>query len=144
MTMTIKHSAKLVMLLIDTSVWINLFRDKTGQVRDRLQALIGDREVFLTRFNQMELLQGCRDEQEWILLQNYLQAQDYIELAADSWQLAARIYYDLRRQGLTVRSSIDCCIAQAALDHQFLLIHNDQDFEAISQIRSLQHLRFQP
>ena len=58
--------------------------------------------------------------------------------------LAARIYYNLRRQGLTVRSSIDCCIAQAALDNQFLLIHNDQDFEAISQVRSLQQLRFQP
>lgn len=132
------------MLLIDTSVWIDLFRDKTGQVRDRLQALIGDQKVFLTRFNQLELLQGCRDEQEWVLLQSYLQAQDYIELAADSWQLAARIYYDLRCQGLTVRSSIDCCIAQAALDNQFLLIHNDQDFEAISQVRSLQQLRFQP
>ena len=103
------------MLLIDTSVWINLFRDKTGQVRDRLQALIGNREVFLTRFNQLELLQGCRDDQEWVLLQSYLQAQDYIELAADSWQLAARTYYDLRRQGLTVRSSIIKCSTRSWL-----------------------------
>lgn len=132
------------MLLIDTSVWINLFRDKTGTVRDRLHDLIDHRDVFLTRFSQLELLQGCRDEQEWLLLQSYLQEQDYIELSVDSWQLAARIYYDLRRQGLTVRSSLDCCIAQSALDHQLLLIHNDQDFETISQVRSLQHLRFQP
>jgi len=131
------------MLLIDTSVWINVFRDKTGKVRDQLQELIADRDIFLTRFSQLELLQGCRNEQEWVLLQNYLQAQDYIELVAGSWQLAARIYYDLRRQGLTVRSSIDCCIAQAALDHRLLLIHNEQDFETISQVRSLQHLRFQ-
>jgi predicted nucleic acid-binding protein len=61
-----------------------------------------------------------------------------------SWQAAARIYYDLRRRGLTVRSPIDCCIAQAALENDLLLIHNDRDFETIAQVRSLQHVRFQP
>ncbi|WP_410503742.1 hypothetical protein [Leptolyngbya sp. 7M] len=43
-----------------------------------------------------------------------------------------------------VRSPIDCCIAQAALEHDLLLIHNDRDFETIAQVRSLQHFRFQP
>ncbi|CCH92663.1 hypothetical protein MICCA_2460012 [Microcystis aeruginosa PCC 9432] len=57
---------------------------------------------------------------------------------------ASPIYYDLRRQGLTVRSPIDCCIAQAALENDLLLIHNDRDFETIAQVRSLQNLRFQP
>jgi hypothetical protein len=28
------------MLLIDTSVWINVFRDRTGQVRQKLETLI--------------------------------------------------------------------------------------------------------
>jgi predicted nucleic acid-binding protein len=132
------------MLLIDTSVWISVFRDRTGQVRLKLEALIDNREVLLTRFTQLELLQGSLNEKEWTLLSTYLETQDYVELAGDSWQAAARIYYDLRRQGLTVRSPIDCCIAQAALEHDLLLIHNDRDFETIAQVRSLQHLRFQP
>ena len=38
---------------------------------------------------------------------------------------------------------MDCCIAQAALENDLLLIHNDRDFETIAQVRSLQHLRFQ-
>ena len=38
----------------------------------------------------------------------------HIEASVETWQAAARIYYDLRRQGLTVRSPIDCCIAQIA------------------------------
>ncbi|WP_231943051.1 hypothetical protein [Calothrix sp. NIES-3974] len=50
----------------------------------------------------------------------------------------------MRRQGLTVRSPIDCCIAQVALENDLLLIHNDCDFETIAQVRSLQHFRFQP
>lgn len=132
------------MLLIDTSVWISVFRDRSGQVRQQLEILIADRDVLLTRFTQLELLQGSLNEQEWTLLSTYLEAQDYVELTIHSWQSAARIYYDLRRQGLTVRSPIDCCIAQAALENDLLLIHNDRDFETIAQVRALQHLRFQP
>ncbi|EDX77428.1 hypothetical protein MC7420_565 [Coleofasciculus chthonoplastes PCC 7420] len=132
------------MLLIDTSVWISVFRDRSGQVRQQLETLIADREILLTRFTQLELLQGSLNEQEWTILSTYLEAQDYVELTSSSWQAAARIYYDLRRQGLTVRSPIDCCIAQAALENDLLLIHNDRDFEIIAQVRDLQNLRFQP
>ncbi|MCY7382367.1 MAG: PIN domain nuclease [Microcoleus sp. CAN_BIN18] len=132
------------MLLIDTSVWIAVFRDRSGQVRQQLETLIAEREVLLTRLTQLELLQGSLNEQEWTLLSTYLETQDYVELTIHSWQAAARIYYDLRRQGLTVRSPIDCCIAQVALENNLLLIHNDRDFETISQVRSLLHLRFQP
>ncbi|MDV2993878.1 MAG: Ribonuclease VapC11 [Chroococcidiopsis sp. SAG 2025] len=131
------------MLLIDTSVWVGVFRDKTGLVRQQLQSIISDRDVILTRFSQLELLQGCRDDREWRLLHGYLQTQDYVELSSESWQAAARIYFELRRQGLTVRSLIDCCIAQLALDYALILIHDDRDFEIISSIRPLQQIRFQ-
>lgn len=132
------------MFLIDTSVWISVFRDRTGVVRQSLEAIINDESIFLNRFTQMELLQGCRDEREWTLLETYLQEQDYIESTPNTWVAAARIYYDLQRQGLTVRSSIDCCIAQLAIEHQFILVHNDRDFETIQRVRSLNCLRFRP
>lgn len=132
------------MLLIDTSVWISVFRSRGDQVRQQLETLIANREILLTRFTQLELLQGSLNEQEWTVLSTYLEVEDYVELRPSSWQAAARIYYDLRRQGLTVRSPIDCCIAQAALENDLLLIHNDRDFETIAQVRSLQNLRFQP
>ncbi|NER19637.1 MAG: PIN domain nuclease [Symploca sp. SIO1B1] len=132
------------MLLIDTSIWISVFRDRSGQVSQKLEGLIANRKVLLTRFTQLELLQGSLNEQEWRLLSTYLETQDYVELTRQSWQSAARIYYELRRQGLTVRSPIDCCIAQAAIENNLLLIHNDRDFETIAQVRLLQHLRFQP
>lgn len=83
------------MLLIDTSVWISVFRDHSGQVRQQLETLIANREVLLTRFTQLELLQGSLNEQEWSLLSTYLETQDYVELTGQSWQAAARIYFDL-------------------------------------------------
>ncbi len=131
------------MILIDTSVWIGLFRDRTGQARLKLEKLVADRPVYITRFTQLELLQGSLNEAEWLRLSGYLTTQDYIELSTNGWESAARIFYDLRRRGLTVRSPIDCCIAQVALENNLLLIHNDRDFEAIAQVSSLQHQRCQ-
>jgi predicted nucleic acid-binding protein len=67
------------MFLIDTSVWIDVLRDRTGTVRQSLEAIINNESIFLSRFTQMELLQGCRDDRDWALLETYLQDQDYIE-----------------------------------------------------------------
>jgi predicted nucleic acid-binding protein len=67
------------MLLIDTSVWISIFRDRTGQGRQKLEILINGRDVFLTRFTQLELLQGSLNEKEWTLLSTYLELQDYVD-----------------------------------------------------------------
>ena len=130
------------MILIDTSVWIQVFKDKQGTEAQRIQIWLDGHEVVLTRFNQLELLQGCRDDKEWLLLSNYLEDQTYIEASVETWQAAARIYYDLRRQGLTVRSPIDCCIAQIAIENELLLLHNDKDFSVIHQIRPLIHHRW--
>ena len=126
------------MILVDTSIWIHVFRDKTQHYAQCLHDEIGEQAIVLTRFQQLELLQGCRDEREWGLLSQYLEGQDYIEAQTTTWQAAARLYYDLRRQGLTVRSPIDCCIAQIALENRLMLVHDDRDFITISQLVPLQ------
>ena len=126
------------MILIDTSIWINIFRDKTQEYSQRLYNFIGEQDIVLTRFQQLELLQGCRDEREWGLLSDYLGGQEYLDMQPSTWPAAARIYYELRKQGHTVRSPIDCCIAQLALENRLLLIHDDRDFITISQVVPLQ------
>lgn len=131
------------MILIDTSVWILIFKDKIGTEAERLQTWLDGREVVLTRFNQLELLQGCRDEKEWLLLSSHLEGQTYFEATVLTWQVAARIYFDLRRQGLTVSSPIDCSIAQLAIENDLLLLHNDKDFTVINHIHTLNNQYWQ-
>ncbi len=131
-------------MLIDTSVLIALFKDRTGEVTRGLRDLLDGRDYFLTRFTQMELLQGARDEKEWLRLSDYLADQDYLEMDDEGWTNAARLYFDLRRRGLTVRSVINCCIAEAALRHEVTLIHNDRDFATIAKLRALSHIEFKP
>ena len=125
------------MVLVDTSVWIDVFRDSAGRVRDELKRVTGDDDTVLTRFSQLELLQGARGENEWSVLSGYLEHQDYLEAGADTWRNAARIYFELRRRGHTVRSPIDCCIAELARRHDALLIHRDRDFVTIAEVRPL-------
>lgn len=127
------------MILVDTSVWIDVFRDSSGSRGTHLLKLLEGEEVALTRFQQLELLQGCRNQKEWDLLQSYLDDQDYLELRPSSWGEAARIYFDLRRVGRTVRSPIDCCIAQVALEYDLMLFHRDRDFSVVAEVRPLRH-----
>jgi predicted nucleic acid-binding protein len=63
--------------------------------------------------------------------------------APSGWSEAARIHFELRRSGLTVRSILDCCIAQIALDGPLTLVHNDRDFEAIGKVRALRAKRLE-
>ncbi len=129
------------MILVDTSVWVEVLRDRTGRVKDALEVALGGDEAVLTRFHQLELLQGARDEREWNLLREHLDAQEYLECGPESWPGAARILFELRRAGKTVRSPVDCCIAQIAMDHDVLLLHRDRDFETIAMVRPLRHER---
>ncbi len=129
------------MVLVDTSVWIDVFRDGSGTRRDKLAGTLADEPVVLARFHQLEMLQGCRDEREWSILSAYLADQEYLELPESGWEDAAHIFFDLRRLGRTVRSPVDCCIAQVAMHHDVLLLHRDKDFETIADIRPLRQSR---
>lgn len=126
------------MLLIDTSVWINVLRDKSGVVRTKLQNYLGNQTYYLPIFTQMELLQGCKDETEWQKLSQYLAVQRYIIPDYSTiWVEAARLYFELRRKGITVRSNIDCAIAICAIQDNLTLYHCDRDFEQIAKVTTL-------
>ena len=130
------------MILVDTSVWVEVLRDKTGRMVKVFRERAGDEIIAFSRFTQLELLQGAKNEQEWQRLDTYLSTQYYLEATEDTWRDAARIYFELRKNGITINSPIDCCIAQLAIETQVLLLHRDKDFEKIARIRPLAAQRF--
>lgn len=131
------------MIIVDTSVWVEILRDKTGKVVQSFHRKVGGTVYLLTRFTQLELLQGARDEYEWQKLEEYLSTQLYAEATSETWGKAARIYYELRRTGITINSPIDCCIAQIAIENHALLLHKDRDFERIAKFHPLDTLLFE-
>lgn len=125
------------MVLVDTSVWIDLFRNRSGPSVARLRRILDDAEPFaLMPVIVQEILQGAADEREYSLLHEYLASQRLVE-PADALIAhcnAARLFFDCRRRGFTPRSAIDCLIAQVAIEHRLYLLHNDRDFERIAAV----------
>ncbi len=130
------------MILVDTSVWIEVLRDKTGKTVQAFRERVNIENCVFCRFTQLELLQGSKDEMEWKRLDDYLSTQFYLEATEKTWREAARIYFELRRKGITLSSPVDCCIAQIAIESKIILLHKDEDFEHIARIRPLIIERF--
>ena len=122
------------MSLIDTSIWIEVLRDKSKTKAAKLKTIIAKPNYYLPIFTKLELLQGCKDEVEWAKLSSYLAVQNYLEPDYESiWENTARLYFELRRKGITIRSNIDCAIAIMAIENNLILYHCDRDFEAIAK-----------
>jgi len=131
------------MMLIDTTVLVDVLRDASGANAERLLTILGSEEVAFTRFTELEVLVGARDQAEWDSIQGYFASKAMLDSTAESWSGSARIYFDLRRTGRTIRKIIDCCIAQIAIERDLTLLHNDRDFETIATVRPLKHRRVQ-
>lgn len=124
------------MILVDSSVWIDLFRgDDTPQTRLMRSILQNSSaDLVLADLILLEVLQGFRSEQ---------QAQSALQAMADLTCfnlggkplaiLAASNYRQLRAQGFTVRSTLDCLIATFCIEHDFQLLHSDRDFIPFEQ-----------
>lgn len=125
------------MYLVDTSVWIDFFKAGSNPAVERLKAVLrAGAEVGVTTTILQEILQGTANEQQLLKYRSYFETQP-IYLPRDAIKTAiasARLYFDCRRQGISVRSSNDCLIAQTALEHGLILLHNDEDFRHISQV----------
>lgn len=129
------------MFLVDTSVIVIVLRDRSGVAASALLAAVGDADIVMTEAIGTELLVGAKNDVEWNALAAYIDAKRLFEMRNMTWLESARVYYDLRKAGLTIRKLYDCCIAQVALENDLTLIHNDRDFDAIATIRPLKHIR---
>ncbi len=83
-----------------------------------------------------EILQGSATLTDFNQLSDYLSTQRFFHPKdnLNTYQSAAQIYFACRRRGLTIRSTVDCLIAQIAIEHNLILLHNDNDFKLIKKI----------
>lgn len=126
------------MYLIDTSVWIDYLRNKSNPAVKYFTNILEQRLSFgLTSIIYQEILQGANTNHDFEKLLEYLNTQRFFHPKDHilSYQAAARLYFDCRKQGITIRSSIDCLIAEIAIEHDLILVHNDIDYHYIQKVR---------
>ncbi|HEX9667866.1 MAG TPA: PIN domain-containing protein [Thermoanaerobaculia bacterium] len=132
------------MIVVDTSVLIDLLRRRETAAVRRLRAIeIEELPLAIPAICCQEVLQGARDERDWNELLETLTSRMLLSPrdAAATHIAAARLYYDCRRRGITIRSSADCFIAQLVLEEEAVLLHDDEDFERLREVCPLETLR---
>lgn len=125
------------MILVDTSVLIDFFRGSKNEATSKFKLVLQQGLNFgITSHILQEVLQGAKSEKEYSLLRRYLETQRFFQPKDPiaSFAEAARIFFRCRKRGLTIRSTIDCLIAQIALEQDLLLLHSDQDFDLMANV----------
>lgn len=122
--------------LVDTSVWIEFFR------RDRpldLEALVPFEEVVTCLPVLQEVLQGFDTERAYRAAREAMLNLPLVESRVELSLVeeAVGLYRSARRQGVTVRSSVDCLIAACALRHDLEILHRDRDFAGLARVSGL-------
>jgi predicted nucleic acid-binding protein len=125
------------LILLDTSVWIEVFRGRNSL---RLEEFVEFDQIVTCLPVIQEVLQGFRDERAFRIARDAMLALPTIEspLGIPVVEEAIGLYRTARRQGLTIRSSVDCLIAACALRHGLTVLHRDRDYPQLAKISALQ------
>lgn len=117
------------MILVDSSVWIDYFRSADTPQVALLDSLFGRSPLAVGDLIAAEVLQGVRDEEQFKLVKNTLEAFEHIDLVGYGLAVkAAENYRLLREMGITVRKTIDTLIATRCIEDGLTLLHADKDF----------------
>ena len=121
-------------LLIDSSSWIDYFRNVTNPQTEILhESLLIGRTIYICPPVWQEVLQGVKLPNELTDVKDKFSYLD--RLTTDPYLMAdkaAGIYRILRQQGVTIRKPNDCLIAAYALQFDLQVVHNDVDFDHIA------------
>jgi predicted nucleic acid-binding protein len=130
-----------MMVLIDTTVWIDFFAGRQLPHVAVLERLIKKREdICICGIILTEVLQGIRRKSEFRKTKELFNAMIFLPMPYSVFLGAAEIYRTLRRKGITIRNAVDCMIASAAIENDIMLLHNDRDFTPIEKHLSLKVL----
>lgn len=129
-------------MIVDTSVWIDFFNGKNNRHSDFLAGAIEkDDPVFLHSIILMEILQGFKADRDHDMVKDILLVYDFVnEDPVNDAIGASSLYRSLKKQGLTIRKSLDCLIAYAAIKNNVPLLHKDRDFLHIARHSKLKEI----
>jgi predicted nucleic acid-binding protein len=126
-------------ILVDSSVWIDHLRDAATPTVSRLRNLIPHGEILVGDLILCEVLRGWRSETEAIVVEGTLRKFTFTSLLDPELAvIAAANYRALRRQGITIRKTIDLIIGTFCIERGHALLHSDRDFEPMERLFGLQ------
>lgn len=120
-------------ILIDTSVWIEYFRNKSSPVSERVDRILGEDEVYIPRIVMAELMQGARSAKELSIVEDFFDAFHVIDQKEDSWIKAGRLSYELKKKGKNIHL-FDCYIAVIGQEYGCKIFTLNRHFREIQNV----------
>lgn len=118
------------MILVDSSVWIDYFNGTITPQTDYLDRILGVEEIVVGDLILAEVLQGFRLDKDYRAAKKALSAFPIVNLVGQQIALkSAENYRVLRKQGITIRKTVDCLIATFCIEQAVALLHADSDFD---------------
>ncbi|MBI2335438.1 MAG: PIN domain-containing protein [Deltaproteobacteria bacterium] len=115
------------MVLVDTSVWISLFRKENDKLGQKMWVLISENRAAFCGQVWVEFIGGFRKETERREHEKALRSFPFLETNLKAYQLAAHLLAKYPHLG-----SGDAIIAATALENKVPLLTLDKDFFTIS------------
>jgi predicted nucleic acid-binding protein len=130
--------------LIDTSVWVNLFRGDQELRRRIDEATAQGIQIVTCEVIVMELLAGARPHEDVRILDLLNRLPSLPFNPNTDFRKAGFMFRELSQNGVTIRNSVDCIIAVAAMSSEdIVLIHNDLDFVNMARVNGIRHERWE-
>jgi predicted nucleic acid-binding protein len=127
------------MILVDSSVWIDFFNGSETLATKKLDSLLGLQPVCTGDLILAEVLQGFRQGQDYEAAKKLLFSLPVHAMLGVALSLkSAENFRVLRKQGITIRKTIDTIIATYCIENNLSLLHSDKDFQPFQQLLGLQ------
>jgi predicted nucleic acid-binding protein len=131
------------MILVDSSVWVDYFRDVASEQTDALDTLLESEPVIVGDLILTEVLQGFADDTQFKLAQRLFDSESIATIVLAGREIAikaAKNHRTLRAHGVTVRKTIDTIIATRCIEDHLTLLHSDRDFDPFVEHLGLRSL----
>ena len=122
------------MVIVDTSAWIEYFRDGLPRVANKVDLCLEQDLVGIGDLIYCEVLQGIRSPREKSEVSGLLLSLPQFNMVGFNMaEKSAANYRLLRSRGVTVRKTIDVLIGTFCAEHGLQLIHHDSDFDLMAK-----------
>ncbi|MDK2805469.1 MAG: hypothetical protein PWQ94_633 [Thermoanaerobacterium sp.] len=120
-------------ILVDTSVWIEYFRNKR-EIVEIIDDMLLHNRVYITGLIIAELLQGVKTEKERGMLERYIDSIPTVSCDNKDWIGVGKLSFKLRRDGKTIPLS-DVLIAYLSIKNNMMIFSFDKHFKMIDDVK---------
>ncbi|HLA50156.1 MAG TPA: PIN domain-containing protein [Thermodesulfovibrionia bacterium] len=124
-------------VLIDTSVWINYFKDGDRKFAEKVDEVLTFSAVYVPRVVLAELIQGAKSEKEISVIEEFVGAFKIIDQTEGTWLKAGKLSFSMKKKGITV-NIVDCYIAVIANENNCMIFSLDEHFKSIKKFLRLE------